>query len=318
MAVFLDDPANLGRQSAREEAMHTSSFLDDSSRIPRFFLYGEPPRAVDDRFVHLELLDERSRPANWTIRPHSHLDLHHVFHMRAGGGVVDADGDRIPFRAPCLVVVPAGVVHGFRYEPDTEGQVLTFADALLRDLAQREPRLRAMLDRRTWVGAIQGNRLPEGLAHLARELAWHSLGHELAVLSQLGGVLIEALRIHHDSAQQSSHPPSAHAALVARYRELIERDFRQHRSIEDAALELGVSPRRLRAACEAEGAGSPLELRQARLLLEARRLMRYSNMNVAQIGAYLGFQDAAYFTRMFARATGMSPRAFRAQLLAER
>lgn len=287
---------------------------EDIHRIPRFFLYGEAPRAVDDRFVHLELLDERSRPANWTIRAHSHRDLHHVFHLRMGRGVVEADGDRLSFRAPCLIVIPAGVVHGFHYEPDSEGQVLTFADALLRDLVQREPRLRTMLDRQAWVGTIEGNRLSEGFANLARELAWQTLGHELAVLCQLGGVLIEALRIHEDSARESASPPSADAALVARYRELIERDFRQHRSIASAALELGVSERRLRAACESEGAGSPLGMRQERLLLEARRLMRYSNMNIAQIGAYLGFQDAAYFTRVFSRATGQPPRAFRRSL----
>ena len=39
--------------------------------------------------------------------------------------------------------------------------------------------------------------------------------------------------------------------------------------------------------------------------------MRYSNMSVGQIASYLGFSDAAYFSRFFSREAGSSPRAFR-------
>lgn len=282
--------------------------------IPRFFLYGEPPRAADERFVHLEMLDERSRPANWTIRPHAHADLHHLFHMESGGGVAEADGQRIPFTAPCVVVVPAGVVHGFRYVAETQGRVLTFADGLLRELARREQRLRELMRAGLWVAALHGEVFAQRLPQLARELGWAGIGHELAVSSLLGQLLVETLRLHHDESQQSMAPPGPHATLVARYRELIEGDFRQHPSVEASAANLGVSARQLRNACETVCGLSPLQMRQQRLLLEARRLMSYSNMRIAQVSAYLGFDDPAYFTRFFAQANGTAPRRYRQRI----
>jgi AraC family transcriptional activator of pobA len=44
------------------------------------------------------------------------------------------------FAAPCLLLVPAGVVHGFAWEVETTGSVLTLADSYLRDLMPRGSR----------------------------------------------------------------------------------------------------------------------------------------------------------------------------------
>ncbi len=49
-----------------------------------------------------------------------------------------------------------------------------------------------------------------------------------------------------------------------------------------------------------------------RALLEARRLLLYSNLSVAEVGYATGFEDPAYFSRFFARHTGRSPRDWRA------
>ncbi len=51
-----------------------------------------------------------------------------------------------------------------------------------------------------------------------------------------------------------------------------------------------------------------------RLIREARRNLVYTNLPVSTIAYTLGFEDPAYFSRVYAAATGLSPRAFRAQL----
>jgi AraC family transcriptional activator of pobA len=56
-----------------------------------------------------------------------------------------------------------------------------------------------------------------------------------------------------------------------------------------------------------------LQLIHQRLLLEAKRNLVYTSMTVAQVADSLGFSEAAYFSRFFRRATGLSPRAFRDQ-----
>ena len=51
-----------------------------------------------------------------------------------------------------------------------------------------------------------------------------------------------------------------------------------------------------------------------RLIREARRNLVYTNLPVSTIAYALGFEDPAYFSRVYAAATGLSPRTFRARL----
>ena len=51
-----------------------------------------------------------------------------------------------------------------------------------------------------------------------------------------------------------------------------------------------------------------------RVVREARRNLVYTNMPISTIAYALGFKDPAYFSRVYATATGFSPRAFREQV----
>jgi AraC family transcriptional activator of pobA len=103
---------------------------------------------------------------------------------------------------------------------------------------------------------------------------------------------------------------------VARFRELVEAGYRTNRTLGAYASDLGVSVWTLGAACRGVASASPLGLVQDRKMLEARRALLYSNMTVAEIAYYLGFDDPAYFTRVFTKHAGSSPRAFRDGALA--
>ena len=48
-----------------------------------------------------------------------------------------------------------------------------------------------------------------------------------------------------------------------------------------------------------------------RVIREARRNLVYTNLPVSTIAYALGFNDPAYFSRLFSGATGLSPRRFR-------
>ena len=68
--------------------------------IAQFALYGESPQESDPRFIHLEALEARSRPSNWTIRPHLHRDLHQIFLVVSGAGDISLDAERHSLTAP--------------------------------------------------------------------------------------------------------------------------------------------------------------------------------------------------------------------------
>ena len=50
---------------------------------------------------------------------------------------------------------------------------------------------------------------------------------------------------------------------------------------------------------------------QHELVLEAKRLLYYSDLTVKEVAFALGYDDHAYFSRLFSKVTGMSPGSFR-------
>lgn len=285
------------------------------SVIPRFFLYGEPPRGERGHFLHLETLDARSCPNDWNIRPHAHANLNHIFLIEQGGGEMLAERERVTFRAPAILLVPAGTVHAFHWHPESTGWVLTISDTHLDDLYAREAGLRTLFERPDGLEIEQdgseAHLFAFGLARLARELNWAAPGHEAAIEAHLTAILVEAMRLIEGRRRRGPAPPGPQAQIVARFRAAIEDSFREHLPLGAYAAKLAVSPSRLRAACLRVAGQPPARLIQERRLLEARRLLLYSNVTVAEAAYHLGYDDPAYFSRVFQRHVGHSPRAFR-------
>lgn len=282
--------------------------------VPMFFLYGEPPREAVDRFLHMESLDDRSRPSGWNIRLHSHADLHHLFHIDAGGGTLRVEDGRLRFEAPCLLIIPARTPHGFLFDTETSGSVLTLSDGYLGSLVARGGAkvLSRLFCESARLPLPPGNMAPQLLARLAGELGWEAPGHAIAVEACVLSLLVEVVRLaQRDDVGLPSHL-GPHAILVARFRELVEQHYREPRPLARYADQLGVTEPRLRAACRHVAGAAPLRLIQERQLLEAKRALLYTNMTVGEAGYYLGFEDPAYFSRFFTRGAGESPRRFRA------
>jgi len=279
-------------------------------RVPEFFLYGETTREVESHFLHLESLDERNRPANWNIQPHSHGELHHLFQMAAGRGVMSAGGEDQAFEGPCLLIVPAGIAHGFACEPGTRGSVLTIARAYLDELTAREPAFAALFDEARVLSL--GAAMEERFSRLQSELTWTAPGHASVVEAMLVLLLVDALRLSRSTPAQPAAAPGPHAALLARFRALVEASYRQDMGLAGYAQALRVTEKRLRTACARVAGCTPLDVIQDRRAIEAQRLMLYSNLSVSEAAYHLGFSDPAYFSRFFKDRCGRSPRAYRA------
>jgi AraC family transcriptional activator of pobA len=295
-----------------------SLMSEPRAAIPRFFLYGEPPRDADERFLHVETIADRSRLYEWRIRPHAHRDLHQLLIIFTGGGQMQAETQSYSFHAPTLLIAPAGVVHGFAFAPETEGYVVTLADTLLRELARDEAAFKRLFLSPTCASLAADpahtQELADALPKLRRELVWNAPASGAAAAARLMTVLVSAVRALHEPSEQASAATNARAALVARFREKVESHLRMGLSIAQYAKALSVSPARLRAACLEVTGKPPARVLEDRLLLEAKRNLTYTNMTVAETGYYLGFSDPAYFSRFFSKHAGESPAAFRKRM----
>jgi AraC family transcriptional regulator, transcriptional activator of pobA len=285
-------------------------------RIPSFFLYGEAPReGHEEPTLHVEPIEFRSAPHHWKIDPHVHRTLHQVIFVLRGHGVALAEGATSAYASPALIVVPAGAVHGFDFEPGTEGFVLSMADDVLRETSRRDLGIAALFEKPVTVElgseALRRTDLVAAFKMLVRELARALPGRSLALEGFVQVVLANVLRLSRPSSESAEAATSRYRELVLHFRKVIETAFREGWSLADYASQLGVSQSRLRNACLSATEQSPMQIVHARILLEAKRQLRYTSAAVSEIAYALGFADPAYFTRFFSQRTGLSPRAFR-------
>jgi AraC-like DNA-binding protein len=92
---------------------------------------------------------------------------------------------------------------------------------------------------------------------------------------------------------------------------LVEQNFRSLHSVTDYANRLGVSPKSISKHFQKIGSKTPSDFIKNRITLEAKRLLVYTDKNVKEIAFELGFNDPAYFTRFFTKATNQSPLQFK-------
>ncbi|MER5936585.1 helix-turn-helix transcriptional regulator [Streptomyces sp. NPDC001928] len=91
----------------------------------------------------------------------------------------------------------------------------------------------------------------------------------------------------------------------------LERSFTDTRSTADYAARIGYSPRTLNRVCQAATGRTAKTLIDARVVLEAKRLLAHTTLPVAAIGRRLGFTEPTNFGKFFTRETGGTPGAFR-------
>jgi AraC family transcriptional activator of pobA len=272
----------------------------DMKTIPTYALYGEQETSQD--WLHWETIQSRSRLHDFRIAPHRHEHLFQLLHVTGGRARVVMDGVNTELRPGDVVVVPALTVHAFEFSPDIEGIVVTLLDRDIRGAAV--PMAAAM------VLHGQTRDVVEALGRLIAEADEPGRRHDVAMQAHIALLVlaIDRARNAPASTQGVADPARRHAKA---FRDLVETWFRRTRSVPDYARAIGISPTHLHRVCREQLGATPLSIIERRVALEARRQLLFSTLSVKQIGAELGYDDPAYFTRVFTRMEQLSPDHFR-------
>lgn len=92
---------------------------------------------------------------------------------------------------------------------------------------------------------------------------------------------------------------------------LVEQNYKTMHSVTDYANRLGLSPKSITKNFQKLGAKTPSYFIKNRIVLEAKRMLVYTDKTVKEIAFDLGFNDPAYFTRFFTKAISKSPLQFK-------
>jgi len=103
--------------------------------------------------------------------------------------------------------------------------------------------------------------------------------------------------------------------MIRRFNILVEKHYRNFHQVSDYAPLLHKSPKTLYNTFSKYSDNTPLTLINERLLLEARRLLLFSDKTVEEIAYELGFNEAGHFSKFFTKNKGLSPIKFKKETL---
>jgi AraC family transcriptional activator of pobA len=103
--------------------------------IPNYSLYGDQALPGWQVTFDFEWIPQRSRPYNWDIRPHTHDAFLQILCLLEGSAEVQLEHTLVHAQAPCVLLIPAQTVHGFRFSSNVNGPVVTAAQRLQESMA---------------------------------------------------------------------------------------------------------------------------------------------------------------------------------------
>jgi AraC family transcriptional regulator, transcriptional activator of pobA len=282
--------------------------------VPKVRLYVERPEQQDAWHVNVGHVTERGR---WRTKPHAHPAYGQVIFVRHGRGVMNREGCVVPFEGPCALLVPAECVHGLDYEMDADRWVVTIEVTYLKQInAKLNEFIQLWAMPRMIPLSYDSEATTEFydlIKKLAQEVGVRAIGHVVgteALLTSLLLILVRGASLDHPDGEGAKRNATR---MVDRFRELIEKHYRENLRLQNYASMMAVSPTQLRAACLAAAGQSPTKMIHARLIIEAKRNLIFGDMSIEQIAYWLGFSDTAYFTRFFRKEVAQSPSQFRSE-----
>ncbi|HWI86453.1 MAG TPA: AraC family transcriptional regulator [Sphingomonas sp.] len=275
---------------------------------PFYFIYGEPPRPIDPHFVHVERVSDRSELHDGKVEAHRHDHMHQISFWEGQGGRYLLDDRWIVLPRRALTIVPAGVTHGFVIEGATDARVLSisrqFGDDYLSGTAQR---LAEVISRPALIPVNEdaAARLGNIFAAIEEEYRFPAWGQGDAISAYVCLMLVLAGRL--DQLGDRDNRPRRGNDLATRFLIALDEHIRDGWKVADYVRALGTTPYLLNRAAQARLGCRPSAAIRDHMIMEAKRLLLYTALDIGEVAFTLGIDDPAHFGRSFRKVTGHSP-----------
>lgn len=253
--------------------------------------------------IRIERLEDRLQPR--VPFPHRH-DFYHLLFLERGSGWHEIDFSRHTVTPNQLFIMRPGEVHSWNLGAYTRGYVLEFTRASLsKDKTTDE--LFSLLDELTsMILPAHPECFRSHLQLMHAEFSAAQSGFRLGLEYMLSAFLVKLVRLEAIRKKNKRASPLAERFLV-----LVEKKFQQEHKVEFYAKELKITPKALTQKISKILGVSAGTVIQERVLVEAKRMLSYTNQSVADIGYDLGYEDPNYFARFFRQHVGMAPGKYR-------
>ncbi|MDR3714508.1 MAG: helix-turn-helix transcriptional regulator [Puia sp.] len=267
-----------------------------------------------DLGIHLERAEKGNQARADAVLMGAHRDDHYIFlFQEQGSSRFMADFLTYTLEPGSIFFMLPGQVHQVIDMPDASGYFMALDTGLVPARFRKvfeDPLLPKSVIRLT---DQKAERLLECLrllhnvfTELPRPTYYEPVLHGL--LSAFTGLVAAA----YSDLKDSSIPATPRSLLITQqFRKLLADGFRTMKGPNEYALAMNLSLSYLNEVVKASTGFSVSHWIQYEILLEARRLLYYSDQSVKEIAYELGYEDPAYFSRLFRKMTRQTPGEFR-------
>ncbi len=266
--------------------------------------------------MEIRELVQHIKPNQVSEPPHRHTFQEIIF-LQSGKGYHSIDGKIFKLVANTIYLIGQGQVHIFHEGTNLKGYILRYKEDMIPAEMSKYAVDYTLLQMLTNSNALH-------MTKSEASVIWHNLEElhqeHLGITAQrntdtLQFILLTILsRIKtkiRATFEQNLHETEGPDTILHRYILLIEDHFKTAHDLEFYYGSLGINKRKLLNITREKVGKTPKEMLNNRLLTEAVRLIKYSDLSFKEICFELGYSEPAYFSRLFKTKMGKSPRLFR-------
>ncbi len=242
-----------------------------------------------------------------------HIDDNFLFIINEDGfGSMDVDFNTIAGDKPSLIYVNPGEVHGNIHVKDADFWCVKISPEIVHaDYVSKMFSL-PTITRPVLMDKILYDNLLRTLHILSdydkfNDPVYNDIKNN--TISLFFSIIIRAISDSPESSHVSVTIPDK--KLMRDFTELLEKNFKTEKSIQFYTNSLNISSSYLSEVTRLYTGKSMQQLLIDRIVLEAQRMLIYTDLTVKQISYELGYDDPSYFSRLLKAKTGKSPLSIR-------
>ena len=263
---------------------------------------------------YIQTLQEHSREHKFISKPHKH-DFYLILFVTQGGGIHSIDFESYQIKRNSVFLMTPGQVHSWELSPDTDGYIVFFTKAFYQ-LQATEANLFSF----PFYHSLSATPLILIEPDVAVDFVFKQMLQEFRFSAERSNRLLRTyldvllLKFSNYFPDRDEVKPGTTTYRLRKLEQLIDRKFRTMRQASDYADLMNLSTAYLNSICKDNLGKTLTDIIQERVILEAKRLFAYSEMNVNEVAGKLNFTDVSYFIRFFRKQVGQTPEQFRQSL----
>jgi AraC-like DNA-binding protein len=267
-------------------------------------------------FEILNLSELLSSKKDMMTIPHR-AQFYHILWIKKGNGTHFIDFNPIEIEDNMIIFIPNNYVNMYDIDGSYEGKAIIFTDSFFCKNKQDIQFLHSTMVFSDLypITKLKVNPNISNLKILLNAMETeYSRTPDSSHFSILNNLLqIFLLQAEREMRKQGFEElkSSANLDYLILFKDLLEKNFRNEKSVNKYASDLNISEKQLHKATTNLIEKTPKQIIDERIILEAKRLLVHSNQSIKEIAYELGYDEPTNFNKYFRKHTNSTPSEFR-------